>query len=86
MGEVDDWLDQAAAELGRTSGAAGAVDPVAAVPTPPGEPAAALAAAQAAYDGSRSEAIVEVPSRGPWFAMLALALLVVAIAVVYVVG
>ena len=68
MGEVDTWLDQAAAELGRASSAAAPE-----APTP----------ASAAYEttsGTRSDAITEVRSTSP--RILAVLALVVLLAVV----
>ena len=69
MGEVDNWLDQAAAELGRTSAGAAPAAPA----TPP----------RAAYEptgGTRSDAITEVRSTSP--RILAVLALVVLLAVV----
>ena len=72
MGEVDTWLDQAAAELGRTSGGAA-----------PAATAAAAMPASAAYatpSGTRSDAVTEVRSTSP--RILAVVALVVLVAVV----
>ncbi|MSW72005.1 MAG: DivIVA domain-containing protein [Actinobacteria bacterium] len=57
MGEVDSWLDQAAAELARTSGGAAPATPAA-----PGTPASA---AYGTTSGTRSDAVTEVRSSSP---------------------
>ena len=72
MGEVDTWLDQAATELGRTSGGVA-----------PAAPAAAATPASSAYEtpsGTRSDAITEVRSSTP--RILVVLVLVVLLAVV----
>ncbi|RYB92798.1 DivIVA domain-containing protein [Nocardioides glacieisoli] len=74
MGEVDTWLDQAAAELGRTSGGA--------APAAPAAPATPAPSAYETTGGTRSDAITEVrPSSSR--IMLVLALVVLLAIVVY---
>jgi DivIVA domain-containing protein len=74
MGEVDTWLDQAAAELGRTSGDAS--------PAAPAAPATPASAAYETTSGTRSDAITEVRSSSPRI-MLVLALVVLLAIVAY---